>query len=74
MVVEADNLCNDGKTLQDYMRHIEQQSHGRKTLAESCDSFYNPFTNRASLLRVHRKLKDIRTNVPALHCDNLDCG
>lgn len=29
--IEVDNSCNDSKTLQDYMRHVEQQSHGRKT-------------------------------------------
>lgn len=29
--IEADNSYNDSKTLQDYMRHAEQQSHGRKT-------------------------------------------
>lgn len=29
--IEANKSCNDSKTLQDYMRHVEQQSHGRKT-------------------------------------------
>ena len=31
--IEADKLCNESKTLQDYMRHVEQQSHGHKTNA-----------------------------------------
>ena len=30
--IDADKLCNDSKTSQDYKRHVEQQSHGRKTL------------------------------------------
>ena len=29
--IEADKSCNDSKTLQDYMTHVEQQCHGRKT-------------------------------------------
>ena len=29
--IEADKLCNDNKTLQDYMRHVEQQSHSWQT-------------------------------------------
>lgn len=31
METETDKSCNDSKTLQDYMRHVEQQSHGRTT-------------------------------------------
>ena len=29
--IEANKSCNDGKTLQDYMRHVEEHSHGCKT-------------------------------------------
>ena len=31
--IEADKSCIDSKTLQYYKRHVEQQSHSRKTLA-----------------------------------------
>ena len=29
--IEADKLCSDSKTSQDYTRHVEQQSQGHKT-------------------------------------------
>ena len=29
--IKSDKSCNDSKTLQDDTRHVEQQSHGRKT-------------------------------------------
>ena len=48
------------KMLQDYMR---QQSHGPKTNAETAVTF----KNRASLLRVHKMLQDVHTNVCALN-------
>lgn len=31
---ETDKSCNDSKLLQDYMRHVQQQSHGRTTIAK----------------------------------------
>ena len=70
--IEAEKSCNDSKTLQDYKPHVEQQSHGRKTLAYTAAISLTTFKNRASLLQVHKTLQDIRTNVRALHCDNLD--
>lgn len=33
--IETDNLCNDGETLQNYTRHAEQQSDGRRTHAST---------------------------------------
>ena len=31
--IKADKSCKDSKTFQGYMRHVDQQSHGRKSLA-----------------------------------------
>ena len=70
--IEADKSCNDSKTLQDYMRHVKQQSHGRKTQAQTAAIHLTTLKNRASLLRVHKMLQDVRTDVRALHSDNLD--
>ena len=57
------------KLLQDYMR---QQSRGPKTNAETAAVHLTTFKNRASLLRVHKMLQDVHTNVCALNCHNLD--
>ena len=70
--IEADKSCNDSKTLQDYKRHVELQSHGSKTQALTDAIHLTTFKNRASLLLVHETLQDDRTNVRALHCYNLD--
>ena len=70
--IEADKSCNDGKALQDYMRHSEQQSHCCKTLAQTAAIHLTTYKNRASLLRGHKMVQNVRTNVRALHCDNLD--
>ena len=37
---ETDMLKQGSKTLQNYMRHLEQQSHGRIGIG-SCDSCYS---------------------------------
>ena len=58
--------------MQDYMRHSEQQSHGRKTHAWTAAIHPTTYKNRASLFRVHKTLQDVRTNVRTLYCDNLD--
>ena len=63
--IEADKSCIDSKTLQYYKIRIEQQSHGRKTLAETAPI-------HIMTLKIHKTLQDVRTNVRALHCDNLD--
>lgn len=51
MDTEADKSGNDSQTLQDYMRHVEKQSNGRKTMI-----YFTIFINRASLLRVQKML------------------
>ena len=57
MAIEGDKSRNDSKTLQDYMRHVEQQSHGRKTHAKTAAIFIlRSLKNRTSLLRVHKTL------------------
>ena len=56
MAIEGDKSSNGSKTLQDYMRHVEQQSHGRKTHAKTAAIHLTIFKNRASLLRVHETL------------------
>ena len=56
---KADKSSNDAilkKTLQDYMRHVEQQSHGRKSHTVTAAIHLTTFKNRASLLRVHKTL------------------
>ena len=70
--IEADKSCNDSKMLQDYMRHVEQQFHSRKTHAETASIHLMTYKNRASLFRVHKTLQDVRTTVHTLHCYNLD--
>ena len=52
----TDKSCNDSKTLQDNMRHVEQQSHGRTIRALTTAIHLTTFKNRASLLRVHKTL------------------
>ena len=60
------------------MRHVEQQSYSRNTHThrererERERERAATFKIRTSLLRVHETLQDAHTNVPALHCDNLD--
>ena len=49
------------------MRHVEQQSHGSQNTLH-----LTTFKNRASLLRGHKTVQNVRNNVRALHCDNLD--
>ena len=56
MAIEGDKSRNDSKTLQDYMRHVEQQSHGRKTHVNTAEIHLTIFKNRTSLLRVHKTL------------------
>ena len=52
---------------------LMKQSHGRKTLASTAAIHLTTIKNITSLLRVHKMLQDVLTNVHALHCDNLDC-
>jgi hypothetical protein len=49
-------LCNNSKTLPDYMRHIAQQYHSRKTHAQTAATHRTTFKIRASLLQVHKTL------------------
>lgn len=48
---ETDNVCNDSKTLQDHIEHVEQQSHGRTTHAKTTAIYLTILKNRASLLQ-----------------------
>ena len=54
------------------MRHVEQQSHGRKTHTYAAAIHLKTFKNCASLLQVYKTLQEIGTNVHALHFDKLD--
>lgn len=57
-------------TLQDDMKHVEQQSHCGTTYTKCC--YYLKISkNRAMLLRVHKPLLNISTNVRALLCKTL---
>ena len=44
----------------------------RKTRTWTAAIHITTFKNRASLLRGHKTVQNVRTNVRALHCDNLD--
>ena len=44
----------------------------RKTQAWTAAIYLTTFKNRASLLRGHKTVQNVCTNVRALHCDNLD--
>ena len=46
---EADKSCNDCKMLQDYMSHVEQQSHGRKTHTMTSAIHLKTYNNRAMM-------------------------
>ena len=69
--VEADKSCNDGKTLQDYMRRLSNMiaKHTHRHVL----FILRPLKIMFHSWRVHKMLQDVHTNARALHCDNLDC-
>ena len=54
--IEGDKSYNDSKVLQDYMRHIEQQSRGGRTHAITAAIYLTTLENLATLLRVQKTL------------------
>ena len=50
--IEADKLCNDSKTLQDYMRHVEQQSQVAKHMHRQLRFIVQPQKSCITLVSV----------------------
>lgn len=52
---EADKSWYDNTTMQNYMRHIAQQSHGYKTYALAAAIHLTTFKTRASLMGIGKR-------------------
>lgn len=70
METETDISCNGIARLNKARRATVSWSHNRYL---NSAIYLIIFKIRASLLRVHKTLLNVRTNICALHCNNLDC-